>query len=394
MSEEQSRSTQLVTLGRGHGEGRRFVNPAIQRGSTVLFSDALDVEAHDENPYDHLRYGRQGTPTHRAFEEAICALEGGRRTFSAPSGLAAITTVLTAFSRSGSHVLIPDNVYWPTRAYCTETLARFGVDVEFYDPAAGQAIAALFRPDTTLLYMESPGTATFEITDVPLLARLARQAGIVTAVDNTWATPLYFRPLEHGADLSIHSATKYIMGHADGMMGCVTVGEQHEPVLRKTFYISGMVCAPEDAYLGLRGLRTMAARLRQHQETALTLAHWFQARAEVDHVRYPALPGGPGHELWTRDFSGASGLFSIILRPAEKASVIAMLESLKLFGMGYSWGGFESLALPDFGQHHGRTTMNWPGPGALIRIHAGLEAAGDLIADLEQGFEKLALIQP
>jgi cystathionine beta-lyase len=386
---ETSRETRLITPGPVHGNERRFVNPAIQRGSTVLFSTVAEVEDHQENAYDHFRYGRQGTPTHRAFEGAMCALEGGCRTFTTPSGLAAITAVLTAFSRTGCHILVPDNVYWPTRAYCSETLSRLGVGIEFYDPGISRDITNLFRPNTTLLYMESPGTATFEITDVPLLARLARQAGIVTAVDNTWATPLYFRPLEHGADISIHSATKYIMGHADGMMGCVTVNEQHEPALRKTIYVNGMVSAPEDAYLGLRGLRTLAARLRQHQETALTLAHWLAERPEVDHVRYPALPGAPGHELWKRDLTGASGLFSFVLKDLPKDRVVAMLESLKLFGMGYSWGGFESLALPDFGQHHGRTKMAWPGPGALVRVHAGLEAVGDLVADLQQGFEKL-----
>ena len=379
--------TDLVHLGRSHSEGRSFVNPAVQRGSTVLFQ-TLDDLVTPEDPFGNLRYGRQGTPTHRAFEDAITQLEHGYRTFTAPSGLAAITLVLTAYTGAGSHILVSDNVYSPTRDFCTGMLARFGVETEFFDPALGEDINTRFRKNTAIVFLESPGSLTFEVTDIPAIAHMARQAGIVTAVDNTWATPLFFQPLQHGADIVIHAATKYIVGHADGMLGTVTVTEACEPALRRAAYQSGIATGPEDAYLGLRGLRTLSARLARHQETGLTLARWLQAQPLVTAVLHPALPEASGHALWKRDFTGASGLFSFCLKPMRRETIAAFVESLQLFGMGFSWGGFESLITPEL-KPRSRSVMAWPTDGVLVRLHAGLENAQDLVSDLEQGFAHL-----
>jgi cystathionine beta-lyase len=381
--------TDLVHLGRPHSEGRNFVNPAVQRGSTVLFP-TLDELVRMEDPFAHPRYGRQGTPTHRAFEAAVTALEHGYRTFSAPSGLAAITLVLTAFTKAGSHILVSDNVYSPTRDFCTGFLARFGVETEFFDPTLGAGLQARFRPETALVFMESPGSLTFEITDIPAIAAAARAASIPTAVDNTWATPLFFNPLDHGADMVIHAATKYILGHADGMLGTVTVTEPYEPQLRRTVYQSGSATGPEDAYLGLRGLRTLSARLDRHQANGLALARWLQDQPIVERVLHPALPGTPGHDLWARDFKGACGLFSFCLKPVTQASLAAMVESLQLFGMGFSWGGYESLITPET-KARSRSVMPWPTEGVLVRVHAGLENADDLIDDMAQGMGRLQL---
>jgi cystathionine beta-lyase len=379
--------TSLIHLGEKPSTGRCFVNPPVQRGSTVVFPSVAELTA-NEDVFQVHRYGRQGTPTNRAFEHAICQLEGGYRTFSTSSGLTAITFVLTAFTKAGSHLLVTDNSYGPTREYCSQVLARFGVDVEFFDPRLGARIAELFRPNTALLFMESPGSYSFEMTDIPAMAGAARAAGIPTAVDNTWATPLFFRPLEHGADISIHSATKYIMGHADGMMGVVTVNREHEPRLNEEAYLTGTIASPDDAYLGLRGLRTLAARLACHQMNALALTTWLETRPEMDQVLYPALPSSPDHEIWKRDYSGASGLFGVVLKPMQPASVAAAVDAMKLFAMGFSWGGFESLIVPMVRAGR-RSATPWPGPGTVIRFHAGLENVDDLKADLEQAFAHL-----
>jgi cysteine-S-conjugate beta-lyase len=387
--------TLLVTAGRDPRASFDFVNPPLVRGSTVLHESMADMKARiarrnageDGAP---VAYGIYGTPTHHAFYEALNALEGGHASWALPSGLAACTMPILAFVRAGDHVLVPDSVYWPTRRFCRETLARYGVETTFYDPRVGEqgraAVEALFRPATRVLFLESPGSLTFEMQDVPLLAEVARAKGAVSMIDNTWATPLYFQPLAHGVDVSIHAATKYICGHSDVIMGTVTSNAEAWPRLRETFHHYGLTTGADDVYLAHRGLHSMAARLRQHAATAWSLIEWLQGQPEVDRILFPALAGDPGHALWQRDMSGASGLFGVALRPVDEQRFVAFIDGLELFGRGYSWGGYESLLIPVFPE---RTVVPLPFKGPLFRIAAGLEAADDLIEDLAAGFERL-----
>jgi cysteine-S-conjugate beta-lyase len=372
------------TPGTNHG----IVNPPVYHASTVLFPtvEALEDSGHS---FDGVRYGRIGTPTSQAFETAIAELEGGYKAVATPSGLAAITTALLAFVSAGDHILLSDSVYGPNRLFCTDMLTRMGVDTEFYDPLIGAGISRLMRPNTRVVFVESPGSLTFEIQDVPAIAAAAKEAGAVVMIDNTWATPLFFRPFDHGVDLSIHAATKYIVGHSDAMLGVITARTPDLWNRLKRYAVQLGTCAgPDDIYLGLRGLRTMGARLRQHQATGIELARWLQNRPEVARVLHPALPDDPSHALWRRDFSGASGLFAMELKPVPKQAISAFLNGMELFGMGYSWGGYESLILPTNPEKL-RTASTWNSQGPLIRIHAGLEDVGDLIADLESGLTRL-----
>ncbi|MBI3453149.1 MAG: cystathionine beta-lyase, partial [Rhodospirillales bacterium] len=288
----------------------------------------------------------------------------------------------------GDHALVVDSIYGPTRRVCDTLLARFGVEVTYYDPAVGAGIAALIRPNTRLVFLETPGSLSFEMQDVPAIAAAARKAGAITVIDNTWATPLYFRPLAHGVDVSLVAATKYIGGHADLMMGILTATEAAFPKLRQAADDLGGCAGPDDCFLALRGLRTLGVRLARHFETGLILARWFQRRPEVARVLHPALPGDPGHDLWRRDFTGASGLFGIELKPVPRRALAAMLDGMKLFGMGYSWGGYESLLIPTDPRPL-RTARPWAATGQLLRVHAGLESPDDLIADLDAGFNRL-----
>lgn len=389
--------TLLVTAGRDRRASFDFVNPPLVRGSTVLHESVADmksrISSRSAGADQPVTYGIYGTPTHHAFYEALNALEGGYASWALPSGLTACSMAILAFVRQGDHVLVPDSVYWPTRRFCRDTLARYGVDSTFYDPrigAQGRAeVEALFRPTTRVLFLESPGSLTFEMQDVPLLADVARARGAVSVIDNTWATPLYCQPLRLGVDVSIHAATKYICGHSDVIMGTVTSNEAVWPRLREAFHHYGLTTSPDDVYLAHRGLHSMAARLRQHEATARRLIDWLQEQPEVARILYPALPSDPGHALWARDMSGASGLFGIVLKPVDEARFIAFIDGMQLFGRGYSWGGYESLLIPVFPE---RTAVPLKLEGPLFRIAAGLESADDLIGDLEAGFGRLRRI--
>ncbi len=388
-------STLLTTLGRSSSDAAGpehggFVNPPLVRGSTVLHRDVADMRARraagddDRGP---VTYGIHGTPTHRAFLDALTALEGGHRSWALPSGLSACTAAILAYVGSGDHVLVPDSAYGPTRDFCRHTLSRYGVEATFYDPRIGANLEDLFRPTTRLLFLESPGSLTFEIQDVPLLAQIARRRRAVSVIDNTWATPLYFQPLRHGVDVSVHAATKYIGGHADLLLGTVTANKATAGAMRAFVRSLGLYASPDDCWLALRGLRTLAARLARHRATAERLVDWLLGQPEVERVLYPTRPQDPGHDLWKRDFSGASGVFGVILKAqVGPEAFTALLDDTRLFGRGYSWGGFESLMIPC---HPDRSVAPPPCAGPLLRISAGLEDADDLIDDLRDGFARL-----
>ena len=377
--------TALTHLGRDPARFDGVVNPPVYRASTVLFPSLAALEAASRQPFAGTYYGRFGTPTTFALEEAMAALEGAHRAVAVESGLAAITTTLLAFLSPGDHLLMVDTVYGPTRLFCDGLLARMGVSTTYYAPRAD--IAALIRPETRLVFAESPGSLTFELQDLPALCAAARARGVPVALDNTWATPLYFKAFAHGVDVSIHAATKYVVGHADAMLGVINVDAAHYERIKKTAVALGHCAGSEECALGLRGLRTLAVRLARHQATALTLIDWLSARPEVRGVRYPAWPQDPDHGLWQRDFRGASGLFAIELAPCTPEALAAFVDGLALFGLGYSWGGFESLLLPVHPEHT-RTATPWTAAGPWLRIHAGLEAPEDLIEDLAAGFER------
>jgi len=387
-SKSKKPDTLLTHAGRSPEANFGVVNPPVYHASTILHTTVASLEAAQKNRYSQVTYGRWGTPTTFAFEEAVAAVEGGYRAIAFCSGAAACQNTILAFVKSGDHVLLPDSVYGPVRNFAGGFLRRFGVEASFYDPLIGAGIEALLRDTTRLVYLESPGSHTFEVQDVPAIVACAKARGISTAIDNTWAAPLFFKPLALGVDAEIISATKYIVGHSDAMMGVAVCSEESFARVREMASLLGNHAAPDDCYLALRGLRTAGVRLRQHQGQGLALAEWLGRRPEVERVLHPALPSCPGHDLWKRDFTGASGLFSIVLkRDIAKAAVDAMLDGMELFGMGASWGGFESLILPGHPERL-RTVKPWQ-DGTLLRIHAGLEDRADLIADLERGFARL-----
>ncbi len=377
------KDTKLVEAGRTPVEQFGAVNTPVYRASTILFPN-VEALLKEAQPYT---YGRRGTPSTRALEEAIRELEGGARTVLTPSGLSACTLAILALCGAGDHLLITDSAYGPTRNFCKGTLKRFGVEVEFFEPTIAGGIAKLFRANTKALFLESPGSQTFEMQDVPAIAKLARAKNIAVILDNTWATPLYFDALKHGADLSVHAITKYIGGHADVNAGSITANATYAERLAEAHFQIGFTLNGDEAFLALRGLRTLAVRLSRHQQTALALAHWLVTRPEVSRVLYPALESDPGHAIWKRDFTGATGLFGVVLKPCSDKTLAAMIDGLKLFGIGYSWGGYESLIIPSrFSRNHKTFTPEGP----VLRIHAGLEAVEDLQADLISGFERLA----
>ncbi|MDX1540472.1 MAG: cystathionine beta-lyase [Geminicoccaceae bacterium] len=378
--------TVLVDAGRDPLANHGVVNPPIYRASTILYPS---VEAF-ETPREvrGVYYGRSGTPTTFALEDALAALDGAYGTVLTGSGKTVICQALMAYLSAGDHLLMVDTAYGPTRQFCDRVLSRFGVETTYYDPALQAGIERLIRPETRILYMESPGSLTFEMQDVPALVEVARAHGIVTMMDNTWATPLFFKPLEFGVDVALLAGTKYIGGHSDLMLGVASTTEEHYPTLRKGMYDVGAFVSPDDCYQALRGLRTLAVRLERHQATALRLARWFEERAEVHRVLYPALPDDPGHDLWRRDFKGASGLFGVLLEPCPKPAWSAFVDGLEHFGLGASWGGYESLVMPNWPERS-RTATAWNERYPSIRFHAGLEDPDDLIADLEKGFERL-----
>lgn len=378
-------ATEIINAGRDPGRFDGFVNVPVVRGSTVLSPTVADLEGHT----GRYTYGRRGNPTLEGLETALAKAEGGAGVALTPSGLSAVGMALLAVLDAGDHLLMVDSVYSPSRRICIAQLRRLGIATTFYDPLIGAGIAGLFRENTKAVFMESPGSQSFEVQDVPAIVAAARGRGITTLLDNTWATPLFFRPHDFGVDVSIQAGTKYLGGHSDLNLGTISANAALWPRIKGAYGDLGMTVAPEDAFLAARGLRTMAVRLERHQQSALRVAQWLSARPEVLSVLHPALPEHPGHAIWKRDFKGSSGLFSIILKPVPKPAVDAFLDSLELFGLGYSWGGFESLALP-FDCSTYRTATQWAPGGPAVRLHIGLEDPVDLIADLERGLAKLA----
>ena len=361
------------------------VNTPVFRASTILFPDVASYQGRNPDDYKVMRYGIYGTPTTFALEEAVAQLEGGYAAVAVPSGLAAIVAALAAYAQSGAHILVVDSVYQPTRNFCDRRLRQFGVEVEYYDPLIGGAIADLIRPNTTAVFCESPGSLTFETQDIPAIAAAAHARNIPVLADTTWGTPYFFRAFEHGVDVSIHAGTKYISGHSDVMMGVIVTNEQHWLKVRRSVADYGYCVSPDDCYLALRGLRTMGVRMRHQQHSALKIVRWLQARPEVERLLYPVLESDPGHEIWKRDFTGAASLFGVILKPVSERAVTALIEALELFGIGSSWGGFESLAIRADPRKI-RTATKWDPGGPLLRLHIGLEDTDDLITDLERGF--------
>ncbi len=386
-------ATRAAHAGRRPHENHGAVNPPVYHASTILSPTLADFRAREAvEDADATTYGVHGTPGTFAFEEALASLEGGFRTRLASTGLVACTAPLLCCLSAGDHLLLVDSCYGPTRRFANRMLTRLGVEVTYYDPLVGGAIRDLIRPETRVIFVESPGSLTFEVQDIPAIAEEAKRRGVTLILDNTWATPLYFKPFEHGVDISIQAVTKYIGGHSDLVMGAVTATEEAYPPIREGWKQLGLNGAPDDVFLAMRGLRTLAARMPRHWESGLVLAEWLAAREEVAEVLHPALPGDPGHALWKRDFLGASSLFGFTLKPefGSEARLAALLDGLELFGMGSSWGGFESLLIP---REPARTEVPWPrsgrAEGQLMRIHVGLEDPDDLIADLAAGFARM-----
>jgi cysteine-S-conjugate beta-lyase len=386
-------STRATHAGRRPHDNHGVVNPPVYHASTILSPTLAALRELDAmEDADATTYGVHGTPGTFAFEEAVAALEGGFRTRLASTGLLACAAPLLCYLSAGDHLLMVDACYGPTRRFCRKMLKRMGVETTFYDPLVGGAIRGLIRPETKVIFTESPGSLTFEVQDIPAIAAEAKRRGCTVMLDNTWASPLYFKPFEHGVDVSIQAVTKYIGGHSDLVMGAVTTTEAAYPQLREGWKQMGLNGPPDDAYLAMRGLRTLAVRMTQHWRNGLVLAEWLAGRPEVAEVLHPAMPGDQGHDLWRRDFLGASSLFGFILRPefGGEQRLAALLDDLELFGMGDSWGGFESLLVP---KTPPRSAVPWPRPGRaqgqLMRIHVGLEDPGDLIADLEAGFGRM-----
>jgi cystathionine beta-lyase len=362
------------------------VNTPVFRASTIL--SPTYAERKRTKGEREPRYGRRGTPTTFTLEDVLADIEGADACVICPSGLSAITTAILPFVSQGDHVLMADCVYGPARNFATKFLPRYGVSTTFFDPAVGAGIAGLIRDNTTVVYLEAPGSQTFEMQDIPAIAKAAHARGCIVITDNTWATGLYFKPFQHGCDVSVHAATKYIVGHSDAMLGAITCTKAAYGPIREAWDLLGVSAAPDDVYLATRGVRTMAVRLEQHFKSALEVAGWLQSRPEVVRVLYPALGNDPGHALWQRDFTGASGLFGAILQPASETQLAAFFDGLELFGMGSSWGGYESLLIPADPAGY-RTATEWNPPGPLVRLHIGLENPADLIADLEAGFARL-----
>jgi cystathionine beta-lyase len=374
--------TIAVSAGRMTEAHFGVVNTPVYRASTILYKTLASLKARDV-PYT---YGRNGTPTSRSLEEAVNALEGGARTVIVPSGLNAAVTAILAVCRSGDHLLMVDSCYGPTRRFCDKMLKGLGIETTYYDPLLGGDIAALFKPNTRAVFCESPGSLTFETQDIPAIADVAHAKGASVLLDNTWATPIYFPALQRGVDLSIQAATKYIGGHADVMIGYVSANASHAARLSDAHANLGLYASGDDCFLALRGIRTLPTRLARHQDTARKLAIWLAARPEIARVLYPALETDPGHAIWKRDFLGASGLFGIVFKPVPDKALEIFCDGLEHFGMGFSWGGYESLIVP---ADIKRTARAFNAEGPVFRIHAGLDDPDDLIADLEAGFARM-----
>ena len=381
-------ATQVAHLGRDPRQHLGAVNTPVYRATTILFDTVAELEAAERGEYPGITYGLHGLPTVTDLQAAMAQLEGGYAALAVPSGLAAITLALLGTTRAGDHVLVTDAVYGPTRRFCDNQLKRFGVEVSYYDPLAGTAVERQFRSNTRVVFTESPGSLTFEVQDVPAIAEVAHARGALVMLDNAWATPLGFSAFAHGVDIALHAGTKYLGGHSDVLIGLVVCSEAAYPGLHRLWTDMGVSASSDDCFLALRGLRTLAVRLERHMQSALTIARWLREQPEVAEVIFPALPGSRGHELWKRDFTGACGLFGVVLKPVAKARVDAMLDALQLFKMGWSWGGFESLIIPA-NIERAKRTIRWDTGGPYLRLHVGLESVDDLIADLADGFDRL-----
>ena len=392
-------NTTVINSGRHPEKHHGNVNPPIYQTSTILFPtlkayhDAeLGKSCYAEDgisPVTDASYAITGTPTTFALSDALAELEGGEHTLLVPSGLAAVTVTLMSLVKPGDHILMTDSVYGPSRRFCTKELHRLGIKTTFYDPLIGSDIRHMMQDNTTIVFVESPGSMTFEMQDIPAIAKEAHARGAIVIMDNSWATPLYYKPFEHGVDISLQAITKFIGGHSDVIMGGITTSEKYFKRIYSYFRNTGLFVSPHDCYLAQRGLRSLATRMKQHQETGLILANWLKGRKEIARILYPALPGDPGHDLWKRDFTGAAGLFSFILHPCSDEAVAEMINPMELFGIGCSWGGYESLII-QFDPSSIRTASKWKAEGPCIRIHAGLEDPDDLIRDLENGLARLA----
>ena len=382
-------ATQVAHLGRDPAAFLGAINTPVFRATTIVFPTVAELEAAARGEYPGITYGLDGLPTVRDLQAAVATLEGGHAALAVPSGLTATTLPLLALLSRGDHVLVTDSVYGPTRRFCDLHLARYGIEVSYYDPLAGPAIEQAFRPNTRVVFTESPGSLTFEVQDLPAIAAVAHARGAKVVLDNTWATPLCFRAFDHGVDVSVHAATKYLGGHSDVLLGLIVANAATHPVLHRFWTDTGVTASSDDCFLGLRGLRTLATRLARHQASATQVALWLQAQPAVREVIYPALPGSRGHELWQRDFTGATGLFGVVLHPVGKERIAALLDGMRLFRMGWSWGGFESLIIPTWPER-ARTVTHWNAGGPCLRLHVGLEDPGDLIADLADGLKRLA----
>ena len=383
--------TKLIALGRGPVRAQGPVNLPVHRASTIL-SEHLDGYVHrfeGDNRYNNVTYGATGTQNSRALAEAVAAIEGGHRTVVTGSGLSAVTMAISAMVDAGDHVLVPDSVYGPTRRFCAEILSRYGVESSFYDPAIGAGIVGSMRENTRLVYTEAPGSLTFEMQDVPAITKAAHERGALVAMDNTWATPIFFRPIEHGVDISIQAGTKYLAGHSDLVIGMITTAtdEVFKTIADQT-YAFGDVASPDDCFLALRGMRSLSVRLERQSASAMKAARWLESRSEVKRVFYPALESDPGHALWKRDFAGASSLFGLAMHTTDEAAIARMVNGLVLFRIGSSWGGYESLVAYNR-MPIARAVIPWTETPFLLRMHIGLEDPDDLIADLEAGLARL-----
>ncbi|MCY9824888.1 cystathionine beta-lyase [Vibrio chagasii] len=391
----ENKTTKLITAGRDKKWTNGVVNPPVQRASTVVFNSVEEKRKATINRANKtLFYGRRGTNTHFAFQDAMVEVEGGAGCALYPCGTAAISNAILSFVETGDHILMVDTCYEPTRDFCDTIMKKMGVETTYYEPTIGEGIKELIKPNTKVLFTESPGSITMEVQDVPTLARIAHEHDIIVMLDNTWAAGVNFSPFDFGVDISIQAATKYIVGHSDVMLGTAVANEKCWDQLREQSYLMGQCVSPDDAYLGLRGIRTLDVRLRQHAESSLKVAKWLETRPEVDHVRHPALESCPGHEFFKRDFTGGNGLFSFVLKNTNTQATTALLDGMKHFSMGYSWGGFESLILANEPSSFNslRTVANPNFDGTLIRVHIGLEDVDDLIADLEAGLDRYSAL--
>lgn len=378
----QNPVTTLLHSGTPTGVLSGPVSPPVYRFSTVNYDTVDAYEAAHHHRFDQLIYGRAGSPTLWALEDALCALEGAHDCVFTPSGLAAIQLALMSVLSAGDHLLVTDAVYGPVRTLCKNVLARFGIEVEFYDPLIGAGITALCKPNTRAVYVESPGTCSFEVQDIPAIAAAAHARGIVVIADNTWASGLYFKSFAHGVDISVHAGTKYIVGHSDAMLGAVLSAPHLAAQVRQFWSDTGTTVGPDEAFLGLRGVRTLAVRLERHYANALAVAQWLEHQSGISRVLYPALPSHPQHALWRRDFTGACGLVTIVPTAATEQQVHAFCDALQLFGIGASWGGYESLVLPAYPPRTA-SSLPWDAGQKVIRLHVGLEHLDDLLADLQ-----------